>query len=356
MSARLAAGLGALLDDGVRAGVFPAAAAAVSRAGAPPAVAVAGDATRATRWDLASLTKPMLTVTLAMRGVAEGWLDLDEPVPAGADAAGPGPAFAVRDLLAHRSGLPAWVDLAAEVDRRLGPYADGRWAPGEPAAAAAVEAHLAELARAAVPGARAVYSDLGFIALGAFLARRLGRPLTALHPGFMPPRPPADPAPFAPTGPCPFRERELRGEVHDLNTWVLGGAAGHAGLFATIDEVAAWAASLEAAAAGRADAPLPGAVVRAFWDAGNALPGDTWRLGWDSPSRPGYSSAGALLSPDSVGHLGFTGTSVWIDRERDLVVTLLTNRVALGAGSQEAIKRFRPAFHDAVVGLATAAR
>lgn len=353
MSAPLEDGLRRLLEEGVRAGVFPAAAAAVSRGPGPPIIAMAGDATPATRWDLASLTKPMLTVTLAMRGVAEGWLDLDEPVPVGADAGGPGPAFAARDLLAHRSGLPAWVDLAALVDRQLGPWAAGRWAPGEPRALAIVEAHLAELARAAIPGVRAVYSDLGYIALGAFLARRLGRPLAALHPGFVP-DPPDDPAPFAATGPCPFRGRELRGEVHDLNTWVLGGAAGHAGIFATIGEVASWAADLAGAAAGRGGA-LPGGIVTAFWAPENALPGDTWRLGWDSPSRPGYSSAGALLSLDSVGHLGFTGTSVWIDRPRDLVITLLTNRVALGPTSQEAIKRFRPGFHDAVVRLATLA-
>ena len=162
-------------------------------------------------------------------------------------------------------------------------------------------------------------------------------------------------ASFAPTGFCPWRQRNLVGEVHDPNAWILGGAAGHAGLFGTAGTVGRWALALERLAAEDVASPalpgIEGAVVRGFWDRSQmAELRGTWVLGWDTPSPEG-SSAGSRVSPEAVGHLGFTGTSVWIDRRDRLVTVLLTNRSALGAAAHTRLKAFRPRFHDGVRDL-----
>ncbi|TNF38433.1 MAG: serine hydrolase, partial [Deltaproteobacteria bacterium] len=159
--------------------------------------------------------------------------------------------------------------------------------------------------------------------------------------------PPPDPAAYAPTGHCARRRRALRGEVHDANAWALGGAAGHAGVFATVDEVGRWALDLLRASQGHA-ASLDGGVVRTFWDPAWRAPDATWVLAWDTPSPGGQSTGGARISAAAIGHLGFTGTSVWIDRDADLVTVLLTNRVALGPASGPRMRLYRPHFHDAV--------
>jgi CubicO group peptidase (beta-lactamase class C family) len=338
--------LEALLAEGVSEGVFPSAAAYVAVDDRPAAVAFAGPVGPRTRWDLASLTKPMVTATLCMRGVAAGWLALDEPAPALGE-----PEVTVRDLLAHRSGLPALTDLAAALDEAL-----PGWRPGAPETRAAARAHILGLPRLRQPdGSRpTLYSDLGYIVLAELLEARLGRPLAALHPGFGGVGPPAHPERYAPNRVCERRGRLLQGEVDDLNAWVLGGAAGHAGLFATLDAVAAWAVDLARAAAGR-PASLDGAVVREFWDLDQRAPAHgaarpTWVLGFDTPT-PGASSAGARVSPHAVGHLGFTGTSVWIDRHDGLVMVLLSHRTALGPGTQGPMRAFRPRFHDAARAL-----
>lgn len=339
----LAAGLAALLADGVAAGAFPAAACFVAADGRHRATAFAGGANAETRWDIASLTKPRAVVDLAMRAVARGDLDLDDAVPTGWGD------LALTDLLAHRAGLRPWADLAAAIDARAGGRA---WAPGDPLARAALDDALAAeiLAIPAGDGPHATrYSDLGYIVLGRHLERLLGRPLRELVTGYGGLSPPPDAPRYATTGRCPRRARPLRGEVNDQNAWALGGAAGHAGLFATVDDLGAWALDLANAARDRA-ATVDGGVVRAFWDHGWRAADATWVLGWDTPS-PGASTAGARVSPDAVGHLGFTGASLWIDRASDLVVALLTNRVALGVGAIGALRAFRPAFHDATRAL-----
>ncbi|MGM0574215.1 MAG: serine hydrolase domain-containing protein [Myxococcota bacterium] len=331
-----------LLEAGRDEGVYPSAAAWIATDLEPRGAAYVGEAGPDTLWDVASLTKPMAVVALAMRGVAEGWLNLGEEVtrPEGLRAT-------VRDLLGHRSGLPAWDDLWAHLDE-----AAPGWRPGTGATKQAVGRRIADLQRTArVEGA--VYSDLGYIVLGWHLERRLGASLDRLVPGYRGIHPPSDPserARYAPTGFCPRRGRRLVGEVNDLNAWILGGVAGHAGIFATAERVGAWALDLARAEAGR-PASLDGGVVRAFWDRDARPDGATWVLGWDTPS-PGYTSAGSGAGPRAVGHLGFTGTSVWIDRDHDLVAVLLTNRVGGGPHTQAAMKRFRPRFHDAVRALA----
>lgn len=340
----IAARLHELLAEGVREGVFPSAAAWIAADHRPRARAFVGGATPRTRWDLASLTKPMAVGTLAMREVAAGRLDLDERAgaPLGIDDA---EAPTVRELLRHRSGLPAWDDLAAAADAAV-----PGWRPGEPAVRGAVRGRLGALAARAAPTPATCYSDLGYVALGWLLERRLGHRLDRLFSGFRPPAPAgpaARPERFAPTGDDPPRRaRELRGEVNDRNAWVLGGGAGHAGLFAPIEAVGGWALGLARAAAGSSGG-IDGGVVRTFWDPAHRAEDGTWVLGWDTPSATG-SSAGRHASPDAVGHLGFTGTSVWVDRAQGLVMVLLTNRVALGPERASAIRAFRPRFHDAV--------
>ena len=149
----------------------------------------------------------------------------------------------------------------------------------------------------------------------------------------------------APCGNSPARAAAVCGLVHDDTAYAMGGVAGHAGLFSTAGEVHALVAEYVEALAGRSSL-FDGAVVERFWTVANRLPGSTWVLGWDTPT-PGSSTAGGLISPDSVGHLGFTGTSIWVDRVREVHVVLLTNRLQAGA-EREDVNDLRTRFHDAV--------
>ena len=330
-------GLRALLEEGVTAGAFEVGAAWVALEGRPLESAYTEGATPETIWDLASLTKPMAVVTEVMKGVEDGRLTLDEPVT------GPGGLkTTIRDLLAHRAGLPAWDDLW-----RVAESSGDSWIPGSPPVRAAVAARIGALAGTQ---AGTCYSDLGFITLGWHLERRLQAPLEALVSRWRwgVPRGTPDHLRCVPTGHCDRRGRQALGEVDDLNCWVLGGVAGHAGLFATLDEVGAWALDLANSAADRGGR-IDGGVVREFW-ALERRRDSTWVLGWDTPTPP-RSTAGTRASATAVGHLGFTGTSVWIDREQDLVMVLLSNRVALGSASKTIMRSFRPRFHDAIRDL-----
>jgi CubicO group peptidase (beta-lactamase class C family) len=184
------------------------------------------------------------------------------------------------------------------------------------------------------------------------LERRLNQPLGQLVDRWRwgVPMTGPDAARAVPTGHCPRRQRQAHGEVDDLNAWVLGGVAGHAGLFATAAEVGGWALELANSAADRGG-PIAGEVVREFWDPLNRAGAEsTWVLGWDTPTSPN-STAGTRASSAAVGHLGFTGTSVWIDRAHDLIVVLLTDRVALGPTSKAKMRGFRPRFHDGIRDL-----
>lgn len=277
----------------------------------------------ATWFDLASLTKPIATVTLAMRMVERGALDLD--APAARWAPGLDGRIRVRDLLAHASGLPAWRPLHERARDR---------------------AHLVELAATEPlerePGAASVYSDLGFIVLGAVLERVGGERLDALF------------APVAralgwsggyaplPTADVAATEVPLEGVVHDENARAMGGVAPHAGLFAPLEDVAAYCRAVLAG--------LPGVspATQARFLAPAGVPGSTWCLGLDRPSPAGYSSAGGRMSRQAVGHLGFTGCSLWIDPARELYVVLLSNRVH-PTRANDRIRAFRPVFHDAVL-------
>jgi CubicO group peptidase (beta-lactamase class C family) len=287
-----------------------------------------------TVYDLASLTKVVGLTTAVMLAVDEGRLDLDAPVRqyvprfAGPEKDG----VTLRQLLTHTSGLPAWRPLYLE-------------APTRDSALALV--YLTDLET--LPGMEYRYSDLGAILLAqavetawgmgldSILVQRVFRPLAMTSTTF---RPPASwTANIAPTEDDPWRGRIIRGEVHDENAARLEGVSGHAGLFSTTHDLLVFGEWLLSAFQAETPEPvcfsgvrcgavaaLPApSVVPAFATRQYLVPGSSRALGWDTPS--GLSTAGRLMSEDSFGHTGFTGTSIWIDPRNRLVVVLLTNRV-----------------------------
>jgi CubicO group peptidase (beta-lactamase class C family) len=382
---RVLAGVAGSLEEGRRAGVAPALSAAVFRNGALVHASFHGElpvpGLRALRrddlFDVASLTKVMATTTLVAQLVHEGALALDEPVAArlaGFEAGGK-EAVTVRHLLAHSSGMPRWqpyferarADRVARAaflpPRERPPLASLRepFARGRELVRAAVLAEPLE----APPGTRAVYCDPGFLALGFLVEQVSGAPLSRLAEerifrplgltstffldGLFPEEASALAAgrTFAPTERCEHRSEVNQGAVNDDNAWAMGGAAGHAGVFSNAIEVAAFGQAWLDALAGRPSLVPEGVAVE--FARRDATPGSTRALGWDTPSAE-RSSLGTRLGRrgwGAIGHLGFTGTSLWIDRNREVVVALLTNRVHPTA-ENERIRAFRPTFHDAV--------
>lgn len=350
----------ALLREAIEAHVFPAAVVEVGSRDAVRWSAAAGAhtfhplsplATPGTIFDLASLTKVLATATLAMRAVDEQRLRLDDPVAEwiqdwrGSEQS----QVTVRDLLAHCAGLPAYLPFYRDhTGRREFQHA------------------ICSLPLEYTPRSTSVYSDLGFMLLGFILedaaasaaARRAGRfdPAASLDAQFhrvasfittepLTFRPPRAWRPFtAPTEVDPWRGRLLTGEVHDENAWALGGVAGHAGVFGTAGAVGAFARAVLRTLGGERVLAAP-ETARLFAER-SGIPGSSRALAWDTmlPS----SSCGSRLSPTAIGHTGFTGTSLWIDFERDLYVVLLTNRVH-PTRENEAIRGFRPRLHDAIV-------
>ena len=303
-----------------------------------------------TVFDLSSLTKPMATATAMMLLVRDGRLRLDDPVCAAIPEFSDGDRATVtfRHLLNHTSGLPAWK-----------PYYETANPPGKNRCLE--QLHCEELL--APPGGKHLYSDLGFILLGEVVERLSGMPLDRFCEDaiFAPmgldstffvdlgrsapkPRPGAL---VAATEDCPRRGRILCGEVHDDNAHAMGGVAGHAGVFSSASDIHRFIRFLGRCLDGAEPDFLPAAVVREFLEAERPLPGQTHVLGWDTPS-PAGSSSGRYFSARTVGHLGFTGTSIWWDLSKDLHVVLLTNRVH-PSRDNPGIREFRPMVHDAVM-------
>lgn len=305
-----------------------------------------------TVFDVASLTKPLVTATLTLALVADDRLALDAPIgrfiPSWREGAKA--RATIRHLLTHTSGLPAWKPFY----RRLEP-AQIATPEGKRRVIDDVEREPLETE----PGAASRYSDLGFILLGSLIEREAGRPLdrlaaerifTPLGLPSMSYRPVGAPlardraARVASTEACPWRGRVLRGEVHDENAYAMGGVAGHAGLFADARDVHRLVRAWRDARTGRA-ARWPAALVDEFLTRQGGLGDGGWALGWTVPTPP--STSGSRFSPRSFGHLGFTGTSVWVDPDRDLTVVLLTNRVHPDRANA-ALAAFRPAIHDLI--------
>ena len=291
-------------------------------------------------FDLASVSKVVATTSMAMILYERGLLDLDAlvvgvlPEIAGEDTRRREITF--RMLLAHSSGLPAYEKLYLRATTK--------------------DALLRKAFSVPLkndPGTHAEYSDIGFILLGLALERIAEEPLDRfcqreglgplgmLHTAFRPPAAWKSQIPPAADDQT-FRKRIIQGEVQDENASVMGGVAGHAGVFSTAGDLAVFA---HAMLSGGAPIIRPETLAR-FTRRETSPPGPSRALGWDTPSSP--SQSGNYFSPSSFGHLGYTGTSLWIDPERQLSVTLLTNRTWPDC-SNHAIKTVRPRFHDAVV-------
>lgn len=314
----------------------------------------------ATRFDLASLTKPLVTTLLVMQAVHAGKFGLDDCL-ASFFPAGLVPlekrSVTIRQLLNHSSGLAAYhpfhLELIEVPERERGPRLLD-W--------------IMRMPLQSRPGRRSRYSDLGFLVLGAIIQSVLHGPLDVLAQqfvfmplgveelGFVRLIPPSNPAitpaflsqpefAFAATEWCPWRRRLVQGEVHDENAYCLGGVAPHAGLFGTGQGIYTVLSHLLGAYCRKSqDALFPPDLLEHFWTRANADEVGTWVLGFDTPSSHG-SSAGRYFSLHSVGHLGFTGTSFWMDLDRQVLLVLLTNRV-YPTRKNEKIKIFRPMVHD----------
>jgi serine-type D-Ala-D-Ala carboxypeptidase len=386
--------LQALLDEGVAAGVFPCAAAVVLHRSRRLFAGAAGGATGDTIFDLASLTKILATTAAFLTLWRDGAVTPETPVgrilPESATGRG---GATVGDLLAHRAGLPPFRPLFAPILRASPMLLEPDCPPGirESARVAAVASALAVAPAAPSETPRVyAYSDLGFIVLGELLARVGGRSLDALvaervarplglaarfhrlsaRREWTPTTVPRASVLVAPTGhtrprePAPGQEGlwepfaphpSSPGEVDDDNAFVMDGVAGHAGLFGRAADLAAFGQAVldECEGAGRlAGADLWATALRRD----TATTGSTCALGFQTrlPGDPaGETSAGRRVGaepPGAVGHLGFAGTSLWVDRALGLVVALCTNRTGGPRGRAEVqIREFRPRFHDAAV-------
>jgi beta-N-acetylhexosaminidase len=310
-----------------------------------------------TMYDLASLTKVVVTTTLVEKLVEGDFaspLNLDAPVerylPEWAN--GPQPEWrhkvTLRNLMTHTSGLPPFKEY-------------WRTSTGIQDTLSRIFVEPLEYE----PGTKVVYSDLGIILIAEIIQRLTGKPLDQLaNENIFDPldmknsmyKPPKKLWPeIAPTEvDDKFRHRLIQGEVHDENAFAIGGVSGHAGVFSTSPDLAAFCQMLLNGGVYAHHRIVKRATVAEF-TAPQALAKNTRTLGWVAHSENGFS--GHYFSAHSYGHTGFTGTSIWIDPDRDLFVVLLTNRVNPGRENMK-IAQVRPAVHDAVLkslGLATEA-
>ena len=290
-----------------------------------------------TIFDLASLTKVIATTSLAMRHVTSRRLALDAPVRSVLPKfhGGARDQVTIRQLLDHSSGLPAHVRIW---ERASGPadYLDA----------------ITALALERAPGEAAVYSDPGFMLLGFVVQTAAGATLDEQFAeiadeikdplGYLPPPHLRDR--IAPTEHDPWRGRLLQGEVHDENAAALGGVAAHAGLFGTAAAVGTFARLVLRTFDERTVLGSP-PIMRTFATR-SRVPGSSRALGWDTMLPT--SSCGTRMSPASIGHTGFTGTSLWIDPTRALYVVFLTNRVHPTRANNQ-LPALRAPLHDAVM-------
>ena len=341
----------AILEQAVADRVFPGAAFAVTR---DSEILITGSTGRFTYeasspevlpetvFDLASVTKILATTAMAMALCDRGKLDLKrkitEVIPEFSDKGKDHRRLQItlRMLLAHSSGLPAYARLFEHAASRN-----------------AMLRAIYNMPLETDPDTRAEYSDIGFILLGEALSRIAGKPLNEFcqreifsklelnNTLYLPPASWRSRIP--PTvDDQRFRKRVIQGEVNDENASVLGGVAGHAGVFSTTQDVSKFALCI----LGYGQQLFGRETIRLFTTRQSIPVGTSRALGWDTPSAP--SQSGQYFSQKSCGHLGYTGTSLWIDTERKISITLLTNRTWPHSDNQ-AIKQFRPKFHDAIM-------
>lgn len=349
------------MDQAVKDGVFPGGVLLVDFKGEIVHHAAYGFAsltpthsptTVTTLYDLASLTKPLAATLAVMLLVQDQHLTLDRPIyqylpqlndmKLGQATAG--------HLLSHSAGLPAWKPYYLEYDNI--DWSNIRQSIYD-------RIHREELEYPV--GARMVYSDLGFMLLtelvetisgknlAEFCLSRIFIPLDAEDTFFIAPTGPVCSSPqhervYAATEDDSWRGRVLCGEVHDENAYVLGGIAGHAGLFGTASDVLKIVREYVAAVKEKGQI-LRADLARLSVTRQDHVSDSTRALGWDTPSDA--SSSGRYFSDKSFGHLGFTGTSIWVDPTMDLIVVLLTNRVHPSRDNNR-IREFRPQLHDLI--------
>jgi len=305
-----------------------------------------------TIFDLASLTKPLGTTLAIMKLVDEGLLRLDRAISSlirpfpWKDKANLTP----RLLLNHSAGLSDWKPFYLELIE----YPLEERKP-------VLRRLIMEEPLHGEPETVSLYSDLGFMLLewvvetitdqdlSSFLSSTFYHPLGLknLYLDQITTDPPKKKELFAATEECPWRKEIIQGHVHDENAYALGGYSGHAGLFGTALDIFALTTELIKVYHGHRSEPLETETVRAFFSRQGIVPGSTWALGWDTPSEEN-SSSGNYFSPISVGHTGFTGTSLWIDLQKSITVLFLTNRIHPNR-SNEKIKEFRPELHNLIM-------
>lgn len=315
-----------------------------------------------TCYDLASLTKVLATTTALVLLIQRGLVTLEDRIDRILIELQGSPVGSVtlRQLLAHSSGLPGWrpyYERIAEMEASHHEFL------GRVAVRQAMVRYIAQESLLYEPGSRSLYSDLGFMLLGVAVERSAGQsldqfcgsqmygPLGAEPLAYVPRGPNALSAralvpgcTMAPTEEDPWRGRTLCGEVHDENAFALGGVAGHAGLFGNVRAIFAVTRAWMDGRLGKAGLLKPD-LVTMFTTRQQDVPKSSWALGWDTPSAP--SSSGTRFTPESFGHLGYTGTSLWLDPVKELEVVLLSNRVH-PTRRNERIKAFRPLIHDLI--------
>jgi serine-type D-Ala-D-Ala carboxypeptidase len=359
--------------DAVTQGVFPGAVVLVGREdeivyeqafGSRSLVPAKRPMQVTTIFDLASLTKPLATSIAMMLLVNQQKIRLDDRVTHGFPTFGVLGKHAVtfRHLLNHSSGLPDWRPYYEEV---LKCEQQGKI---NFVASQAAKRYVFKQIHRETPlspaGQRSLYSDLGFMVLGEiveavggntldrFCQERIFNPLDLRSMSFIDLTQlrtrqiqPVEEM-IAPTENCPWRKKVLCGEVHDDNAYAIGGVAGHAGLFSSARDIHQLLARLNGCLRGK-DTFLPQALIQEFLSKDETVKNSTRALGWDTPSE-NESASGQWFSSHSVGHLGFTGTSVWWDLEKNCHIVLLSNRVH-PTRKNEKIRRFRPHIHDVIM-------
>lgn len=330
-------------------GAFPAAEILVAKGGDVVFESHYGDARRETCFDIASLTKPISSVTLTMMLLADGLLTADDTVYQWlAGARKPyHRQMTIAHLVNHVSGLPAWQPYFRELPESL---------IGTDAGKTFILDACFNEPLISKPGEKTIYSDLGYIILGEILEQagnapldvlfkqRIAKPLGLADTFFV--RAAGKHRRFAPTEDCPWRERVIHGEVHDQNAYALGGVAGHAGLFSTARDIHKFTTAFVRSYHGKSDFISPALVQKLIGSEREKPTGDEFVFGWNRPSKKN-SASGRHFSQNSIGHLGYTGCSIWIDLEKDFWIILLTNRIHPSTTNQK-IKTFRPKMHDLI--------
>jgi serine-type D-Ala-D-Ala carboxypeptidase len=317
-----------------------------------------------TIFDLASLTKPLATAMALMLLVSDKKVRLDDRLTRFSPTFGVfgKNAVTLRQLLNHSSGLPAWKPYHEEIVK--GEKGGKINFIASQAAKQYVFRQIHQEKPVYTAGSQTLYSDLGFMILGElveaisgsaldrFCQEKIFKPLGLRSTSFVDLTrlrthriQPVEEM-IAPTENCPWRKKILCGEVHDDNAYAMGGVAGHAGLFSSARDIHCVVARLGRCLRGK-DTFLPQAVVQEFLSRDERVKDSTFALGWDTPAKDG-SASGNYFSLRSVGHLGFTGTSIWWDLEKNCHVILLSNRIH-PTRKNEKIKEFRPHIHDIIM-------